>query len=155
MSLNTRLIHEGKIEDDAYNSVVTPIYQSTTFYAQEYKDVRYPCFNNTANQIVLHSRLADVEEADTSLVTASGMAAITTAILAVLKVGDHLIAQRYLYGNTFTFFENILSRFGIEVDYVDVCNACSKASNAMSACKELDTRQPTIRRANASMTKAT
>ena len=123
MSLNTRLIHEGKIEDDAYDSIVTPIYQSTTFYAQEYKDVRYPRFNNTPNQIVLHSRLADVEEADTSLVTASGMAAITTAILAVLKAGDHLIAQRCLYGNTFTFFENILPRFGIEVDYVDVKNA--------------------------------
>ena len=119
MSLDTRLLHTGKIEDDAYSSVVTPIYQSSTFYATEYKDVRYPRFNNTPNQLVLHSRLADVEEAEASLVTASGMAAIATAILTVLRSGDHLIAQRCLYGNSFTLFESVLPRFGIAVDYFD------------------------------------
>ncbi len=119
MGLNTRLLHTGKIADDAYNSVVTPIYQSSTFYATEYQDVRYPRFNNTPNHVVLHSRLADVEEAEASLVTASGMAAITTGILTVLQSGDHLIAQRCLYGNTFTLFESVLPRFGIAVDYFD------------------------------------
>ena len=135
-SLKTRLIHAGKIENDAYNSVVTPIYQSTTFYALDYKDVRYPRFNNTPNQMVLHARLADAEEAEGSLVTASGMAAITTALLAVLKSGDHLIAQRCLYGNTFTLFENIFPRFGIEVDYVDV----NDAHNSIPALVKANTK---------------
>ncbi len=121
--LNTRLLHTGKIEENAFDSVVTPIFQSATFYATDYKDVRYPRFNNTPNQLVLHARLADAEEAEASLVTASGMAAIATGVLTCVQSGDHLIAQRCLYGNTFTLFDTLLPRFGIEVDFFDTGDA--------------------------------
>lgn len=67
----------------------------------------------------MESAIADLEGADAALVFSSGMAAITTAFLAVLGSGDHIVAQRELYGGTFDFLTNWAPRFGIEITFVD------------------------------------
>ena len=99
-----------------------PVFQSSTFeYNGEegYDSIRYIRLNNTPNHIVLHKKLAELEYAESALVTSSGMAAITTSLLTVLGSGDHLLAQSSLYGGTFDFITKEFSRFGIEYDLID------------------------------------
>ena len=67
----------------------------------------------------LNSIIATLEGTDTALAFASGMAAITSTILAYCKAGDHIVSSAYIYGGTYTLFQNQLSRFNIEVTFVD------------------------------------
>jgi cystathionine beta-lyase/cystathionine gamma-synthase len=103
-------------------AVTAPIFQSSTFeYAGEtsYHDLKYMRLSNTPNHAVLHHKLAALEGAEAALVTASGMAAISTAMLTVLGKGGHLLAHRSLYGGTDDFVRKDLATFGMAVDYVD------------------------------------
>jgi cystathionine beta-lyase/cystathionine gamma-synthase len=119
--IETRVIHAGetpRIE----GAVTTPIFQSAmfeTFGGPDYHDIRYIRLNNTPNHTVLHRKLAAVEGAESAVVTASGMAAITTTLLSVLKAGDHLLIQNTLYGGTDGFVVHDLPGFGIAYDFID------------------------------------
>jgi len=86
---------------------------------EEYHDIRYIRLNNSPNHQVLHDKLASLENAEAGLVTASGMAAISTALLTVLGTGDHLLAQDVLYGGTHSMIVHDFPKLGIEVDFVD------------------------------------
>ncbi len=99
-----------------------PIFQSSTFeYVGEegYHDIRYIRLNNTPNHLVLHEKLAGLENGEAALVTASGMAAISTSLLSILSSGDHFLAQDCLYGGTHDLITKDFPSFGIEVDFVD------------------------------------
>lgn len=120
--LETKLIHAGEPEPLINGAVTMPIFQSVTFeYSGEtsYHDLRYIRLNNTPNHIVLHQKLAALENAEAALVTASGMAAISTALLTILSSGDHLLAQDCLYGGTHDFITKDLTKFGISFDFID------------------------------------
>jgi cystathionine beta-lyase/cystathionine gamma-synthase len=122
MKMETKLIWAGEIRPKIHGAVNMPIFQSSTYeYAEggSYDDVRYIRLNNTPNHIVLGKRLAEIEGAEAGLVAASGMAAITTALLTVLKPGDHLIAQNTLYGGTYDFIAKTLPVFNIAYDMID------------------------------------
>jgi cystathionine beta-lyase/cystathionine gamma-synthase len=102
-------------------AVTTPIFQSAMYeYAGEtdYHDLKYIRLNNTPNHDVLHAKLAALEGAEAALVAASGMAAISTALLTVLKPGDHLLAQDCLYGGSHGLVTQELAELGIEHDFV-------------------------------------
>jgi cystathionine gamma-synthase/cystathionine gamma-lyase/cystathionine beta-lyase len=121
-SLSTRAIHAGHREPYPAGAVSQPIYQSSTYlYAGQtsYHDVPYIRLNNTPNHHALAATLAALEGGEAGLVTASGMAAISTALLTVLQAGDHLLAQRQLYGGTHSFIAHELPRSGIEVTWID------------------------------------
>ncbi|MBM4167317.1 MAG: PLP-dependent transferase, partial [Ignavibacteria bacterium] len=121
-SLSTKLIHSGEPHPKIHGAVSMPIFQSSTFeYAGEktYDDVRYIRLNNTPNHLVLHKKLAALENAESALVTASGMAAISTALLSVLQCGDHLLVQNCLYGGTHTFITRDFSSYGISFDFIN------------------------------------
>jgi cystathionine beta-lyase/cystathionine gamma-synthase len=81
--------------------------------------VLYIRLNNSPNHVVLHHKLAALENAEAALVTASGMAAISTSLLTVLSRGDHLLVQDCLYGGTHTFIAHDFERFGIEYTVID------------------------------------
>src|SRR5205814_9389034 len=74
---------------------------------------------NSPNHLALHAKLAALESTDAALVTASGMAATTTALLAHLRAGDHLLAQNSLYGGTYDFITKDLPGLGISFDFID------------------------------------
>ena len=79
--LETKLIHAGEPDPLIQGAVSMPIFQSATFqYSGEarYDDIRYIRLNNTPNHLALHQKLAALENADAAIVTASGMAAVTT-----------------------------------------------------------------------------
>ena len=120
MHIQTRLIHAGE-EQKIAGAVVTPIFQSATFTSEEgqgYDDIRYLRLNNTPNHNVLHAKLADICGGEAALVTGSGMAAITTALLALLKSGDHLLIQDCLYGGTHSFVRKDAPDLGISCDFI-------------------------------------
>jgi cystathionine beta-lyase/cystathionine gamma-synthase len=119
--LETKLIHAGEPDPRILGAVAMPIFQSAMYETAGggYHDLQYIRLNNTPNSMVLHAKLAALEGAETALVTASGMAAISTTLLTFLSAGDHLLAQDTLYGGTHDFLTRDFAAFGISFDFVD------------------------------------
>jgi len=120
--LETKLIHAGEPDPLINGAVSMPVFQSSTFEytgATSYNDLKYIRLNNTPNHIALHQKLAALENAEAALVTASGMAAISTTLLSILSSGDHFLAQECLYGGTHDFITKDLETFGISYDFID------------------------------------
>ena len=121
-SLDSKLIHAGEPRPRVAGAVSLPVFQSSTFeYGGEssYHDVRYIRLNNTPNHKALNDKLRQLENADAAMVTASGMAAISTALLTVLESGGHLLVQECLYGGTHSFVTEDLGRYGLSYDFID------------------------------------
>ncbi len=121
-SIETKVIHSGEPRPRIAGAVVMPVFQSATYqYAGEksYDDVRYIRLNNTPNHLALADKLASLENAEDAVVTASGMAAISTSLLTFLGKGDHLLAQDCLYGGTHDFVTRDIKGFGISYDFID------------------------------------
>jgi len=121
-SIETKVIHSGEPRPRISGAVVMPVFQSATYqYAGEksYDDVRYIRLNNTPNHLALAEKLAALENAEDAVVTASGMAAISTSLLTFLGKGDHLLAQDCLYGGTHDFVTRDIKGFGISYDFID------------------------------------
>lgn len=124
--IETKLIHAGEPEEKYGGAVNMPIFQSSTFEDTgqgDYHEIKYIRLNNTPNHIVLHEKLAALENAEDALVTASGMAAISASLLTLLKSGDHFLAHKSLYGGTYTFIKNDLLDLGIECEFIDASDS--------------------------------
>lgn len=122
--IDTRIIRAGEIQPSIEGAVVMPIFQTAMYRTrgdEEYHDIPYIRLNNTPNHRVLHGKLASLEGAEAALVTASGMAAISTSLLTVLSAGDHLLAQDCVYGGTHTMFTSDFPAMNIDVDVIDGC----------------------------------
>jgi cystathionine beta-lyase/cystathionine gamma-synthase len=120
--IETKIIHAGEPHPRIKGAVSLPIFQSAMFeYAGEnsYHDIKYIRLNNTPNHEALHEKLAALENAEAALVTASGMAAISTSLLSVLSAGDHLLAQDCLYGGTHDLLTKDFASFGLAYDFID------------------------------------
>ena len=123
--LETKLIHASEPDPPIEGAVSMPIFQSSTFEyagAASYHDLKYIRLNNTPNHIALHQKLAASEGAEAALVTASGMAVISTALLSLLSSGDHVLAQECLYGGTHDLITKDLPTLGISYDFIDADN---------------------------------
>src|SRR5213594_1760920 len=120
--IETKLIHSGEPDPRIQGAISMPIFQTAMFeYAGEkgYHAIRYIRLNNTPNHLVLHQKLAALENAEAALVTASGMAAISSTLLTFLSAGDHLLAQDSLYGGTYDFITKDFGSLGISYDFID------------------------------------
>lgn len=129
--LETRLIHAGEPSPRLAGAVTMPIFQSSTFAMDgegEYHDIRYLRLSNSPTHLALQAKLADIEGGEAALVTSSGMAAVSAALLAHLGAGDHLIAQRDLYGGTHSLITRDLRRLGIEHTLVDAADPAAWAA---------------------------
>ncbi len=106
--------------------VSTPIYQTSTFEVTDNEqqlratstDMFYTRYGNPTHTVV-EAAIAELEGTDQARLFASGMNAITTSILALLKSGDHIVAQRDIYGGSTKFFSQWLPKLGIETTFVD------------------------------------
>lgn len=124
--IQTRLVHAGEHDGRIQGSMVWPIFQSTVFEVdgeEGYDELTYIRYNNLPNQRLLGTKLADLEGAEAATVAASGMAAIASALLAVLRAGDHLLAGDCLYGGTHTLITQRFPTLGIDHDLVDFDDA--------------------------------
>jgi len=130
--IDTRLIHAGEPEPRIEGAVSMPIFQSATFeYRGEdsYYALRYIRLNNTPNHVALHAKLAVIEGAEAALVTASGMAAVSSTLMSILTAGDRVMAQDCLYGGTHDLMRIEFPRMNLGVDFVDAGNAASWREN--------------------------
>lgn len=121
-SIDTLAVHAGTPEPRIGGAVVTPIFQSANFLQKDpesYEAVTYARLSNTPTHEALFARLAALEGAEAALALASGMAAVSCALLSVLSAGDHLLIQRNVYGGTRTFLDHEAPRFGITHTRVD------------------------------------
>ncbi len=122
-TLATNLVHAGAPRPRTGGAVVSPIFQTANYLMEDeaaYDEIRYLRLSNSPTHRQLHKRLAAIEGGEAGLVTASGMAAISTTILAFAGRGDHVLAQNALYGGTQGFLDHDASRFGIEHTSIDV-----------------------------------
>ena len=123
--LETKAVHAGMPTPRISGAVIMPIFQSAMFeYTGEtsYHDLKYIRLNNTPTHVALHAKLAALEGGEAAVVTASGMAAISTTLLTVLAPGDHLLAQDCLYGGTSDLLSTELNALGIETDRIDAAD---------------------------------
>ncbi|MEC9476157.1 MAG: PLP-dependent transferase [Planctomycetota bacterium] len=123
--LQSKLVHGGEPKPRIGGAVVPPIFQSATFEqvpGSGYHDGRYIRLSNTPAHDHLHQKLALVCGTESALVASSGMAAITSTLLALLGSGDTVVAQDRLYGGTESFLSGEVQRWGIEVNKIDLCD---------------------------------
>jgi methionine-gamma-lyase len=126
--LQTRLTH-GDRDLNATHAVAPPIWQTSTFSADSpehfvglatsvHPSEFYTRYGNPTHAQV-ERLVASLEGGEAAFVAGSGMGAIFTAVMSLLEKGDHVVAQRSLYGNTLSMFENLLPRWGVERTFVD------------------------------------
>jgi cystathionine beta-lyase/cystathionine gamma-synthase len=104
----------------------TPIFQTSTFEVTDNDqqlratstDMFYTRYGNPTHSVA-EAAIAELEGTDAALLFASGMSAITTSVLALLKAGDHIVAQRDIYGGSIKFFNYWLPKLGVETTFVD------------------------------------
>ena len=119
MEFATRAIHAGQEADPTTGATITPIYQTSTYTQQglgEHKGFEYSRTGNPT-RAALETCLAALENARFGLAFGSGMAA-TTAILSLLRPGDHVIAVDDLYGGSYRIFERVYRPLGVTISYV-------------------------------------
>jgi cystathionine gamma-synthase len=123
---NTESVRGGDGLEKRNAPVVPPIYQTSTFQVVDSEeqvrvadtDMYYTRYGNPTHTVV-EKAIAQLEGADSALLFASGMNAITTSILALVKSGDHIVAQRDLYGGATKFLSMWLPKFDVETTFVD------------------------------------
>ena len=123
MGFSTRQIHAGVTPDPLTGSILTPIYQTTTYVqpsVDEYMSKGYS-YSRSGNPTVraLELKLADLEGGVDCICFGTGMAAIQGVMLAFLNAGDHAIISDVAYGGTYRLCTKVLSRFGIEFTFAD------------------------------------
>ncbi|MGB5498107.1 MAG: aminotransferase class I/II-fold pyridoxal phosphate-dependent enzyme [Maribacter sp.] len=117
--INTICTHEGEILDEQFKGAISPLYMSTSYAFEDVNVKRYPRYFNTPNQVALSQKIAALEHAEAAMIFGSGMAAISTTLLAFLKSGDHVVLQNSLYGGTYNFINEEFSKYGIEYSFTD------------------------------------
>lgn len=123
MGFNTRQIHAGVTPDPTTGSILTPIYQSTTYVQNsidEYLAKGYT-YSRSGNPTVkaLENKLADLEGGVDCACFGTGMAAVQGVMLAFLNAGDHAVVSDVAYGGTYRLCTKVLSRFGVEFTFAD------------------------------------
>ena len=125
----TRAIHSGELKHGRNAPVTTPIIRSSNFTFASTEEMKrwaegkskayiYTRYGNPT-LAVAEAKIADLENGEAALVTASGSAAISSALLSVLRAGDELIATHQLYGGSYRLMRDVLPRMGIRVHHVE------------------------------------
>ncbi|TNF73460.1 MAG: PLP-dependent transferase [Bacteroidetes bacterium] len=117
--INTICTHVGELEDREFRGAVSPLYMSTSYAYEEVDVKRYPRYFNTPNQEALCRKIAALEHTESALIFGSGMAAVSTSLLAFLQKGDHLVIPRQIYGGTYNLLAEEFGKYGIEYTLID------------------------------------
>ena len=144
LRFDTKLIHGGSAAGP-YGATKTPIVQSSAFAydtAEELEDLFkgraigqvYTRIGNPTLE-ALEKRLAAVEDGISAIVTASGMAAITTAVMAIVRSGDEILSSSSLFGGTYSLFRDTLSNYGIRSRFVDPTDLCALEASLNDATR--------------------
>lgn len=119
LGINTICTHVGEIEDEQFNGAISPLFMSTSYDYEGVDLKRYPRSFNTPNQEALSKKIARLEKCEAGLIFGSGMAAVSTSLLAFLKQGDHIVVQKAIYGGAYNFITGEFPKYGIEVSFTN------------------------------------
>ena len=128
----TKAIHAGNVKDSQYGALTTPIFQTSTFvfdsceqggrrFAGAESGYIYTRLGNPTTS-VLEAKIAALENGEACVAAASGMGAISSALWSVAAAGKHIVADGTLYGCTFALLNHGMTRYGVEVSFVDTSN---------------------------------
>lgn len=115
--INTKCTHAGELEDTQFKGAISPLYMATSYAFEEVEAKRYPRYFNTPNQEALSRKMAALENGEAALIFGSGMAAVSTSLMAFLHKGDHVVLQNTLYGGTINLVTEEFEKFGIEYTF--------------------------------------
>jgi cystathionine gamma-synthase len=146
----TEAVHGGKHLEKRNAAMAQPIYQTSTFQvtdsAEQLRvtgtDTFYTRYGNPTHTAV-ENAVSELENVDAALLFASGMNAITTSILALVKSGDHIVAQRDIYGGVTKFLSSWLPKLGVETTFVDTTEYDQHVSAIRPNTKILYLESPT------------
>jgi cystathionine beta-lyase/cystathionine gamma-synthase len=146
----TEAVHGGTSLHKKNAPLATPIYQTATFEVTDMQeqvratptDNYYTRYGNPTNTVA-ENAIAELEGAEAALLFSSGMAAITTSILALVKAGDHIVAQRDIYGGVLKFLRHWLPKLGIETTFVDTNDIAQHERAIQPNTKLLHIESPT------------
>ncbi|RKF17484.1 cystathionine gamma-synthase family protein [Alginatibacterium sediminis] len=129
--ITTRLVHADRRTNLEYGAIHAPVHNSVPYGYDNCQDLVDVFQGKQAGQAyarqstpttdLLAKKITELESGHNSLVFGSGMAAVTALFIALLKSGDHIVASRYLFGNTSSVFAT-LSGFGVDVSLIDACD---------------------------------
>ena len=117
--VNTICTHVGQVKDEQFGGSVSPIYPGTSYEYIDKEIDRYPRYSSTPNQEFLAKKISALEETEDAIILGSGMAAISTSLLAFLNSGDHIVLQNDIYGGTRNLVEAQFKRYGIQYSFTD------------------------------------
>ena len=134
--INTKLIHAGQRPSPDNGALAQPIYQTSSFSVDGLlrsgmKRGKY-VYSRVSNPTLtsLELKMATLEGGDAAVSFGSGMGAISAVLVTLLESGDHMIADRVLYGSTYELLHNVAARLGINVSFVDTTNS-KEVANAI------------------------
>jgi cystathionine beta-lyase/cystathionine gamma-synthase len=123
MGFRTKQIHAGVTPDPTTGAILTPIHQSTTFVQESVDDYmsRGFSYSRAGNPTVraLEEKLTALEGGVDTTAYATGMAATVAVFLGLLQAGDHVVIGDVVYGGTYRFADRFLTKFGVDVSFVD------------------------------------
>ena len=147
----TKAIHAGNKKDTQYGSLTMPIYQTSTFFfdsceqggrrfAGEEGGYIYTRLGNPTTS-VLEDKIAALENGEACVATSSGMGAISATLWSIAGAGKHIVADETLYGCTFALLQHGMTRYGVDVDFIDTSDleAVKKALKPNTVAVYLET----------------
>ena len=140
--VNTICTHVGQVKDEQYGGSVSPIYPGTSYEYIDKEIDRYPRYSSTPNQEFLAKKIAALEETEDAIILGSGMAAISTSLLAFLGSGDHIVLQNDIYGGTRNLVEAQFKRYGIQYSFTDGLDVKSFEKKIMPNTKAIYIETP-------------
>lgn len=116
--IDTLCVHSGGLKDQTWGGIASPIINSTAYRYREIKNRGYPRYFEAPNQIAVVEKMCKLEHTEDGILVSSGMAAISSTILGLVKTGQHIIIQEEAYGGTTELFTNICGPLGIKYSFV-------------------------------------
>lgn len=146
MGFKTKQVHAGVVPDPVTGAILTPIHQATTFVQEsvdEYMSRGYS-YARGGNPTVraLEEKLTALEGGVDSTAYNSGMAATVAIFLATLQAGDHVVVADVIYGGTYRFVDQFLTKFGVDVDFVDAADLGAVESAIVPRTRLVFTESP-------------
>lgn len=140
----TDSVHLGFEGDKEFNSVNPPIYQTSTFFKNDFDDINKHDYSRVSNPTreVLENAIAKLEKGEYGLAFSSGVAAVQS-LMGLLKSGDKILASQDLYGGTLRLFNNFFRNYGIDIIYHDFISLSDIPDSLLKEVKIIYFETPT------------
>lgn len=140
----TRAVHAGQAPEPGSGAIITPIFQTSTYVQKSpgvHKGYEYGRTANPTRE-ALEANIAALEGGKSGFAFASGMAA-TSAIASLLQQGDHVIVTDNVYGGTYRYFEQIMTRFGLQFSFIDTSDLHTVETSLRDSTRMVFVETPT------------